>query len=168
MVVTREKARVTRGPVASAAPPLSERVKRLREAVLSSPIEITSQRSHIVTEYYKRSDGEPTVLRRARALKEVLENIPIAIWDDELIVGNLTNRRRGCLFYPEYSYRWLLRELGSVSTREIQQRHLPEEDKQVILNDIPYWVGRSVEEREKGLWQEQLGDKIDNAIEGRR
>ncbi len=126
---------------------VSERVQRLRETVVSAPKEVTADRSHIVTEYYKRSDGEPTVLRRANAFREVLQKIPIAIRDDELIVGALTDRVCGVLFYPDYSQEFLKEEIDTLSTREANKVYLSKEDKKVLLDDVEYWEGRSVEDR---------------------
>ena len=62
--------------------PTAERVVKLKDAILSEPMSIVADRSHIVTEYYKRTDGVPTPLRRAGAFKEFMENMSIKIFDD--------------------------------------------------------------------------------------
>ena len=146
---------------------VSERVQRLREAVVSAPKEVTADRSHIVTEYYKRSDGEPTVLRRANAFREVLQKIPIAIRDDELIVGALTDRVCGVLFYPDYSHKFLKEEMETLSTREANKVCLREEDKKVLLDDVEYWEGRSVEDRMEVLQQELVGSTLRDLMKAR-
>jgi len=145
----------------------SERVKRLREATITAPLEITAERSHILTEYYRRSDDEPVVLRRAKAFKEVLQNIPIAIRVDELIVGGMTDRVRGLLFYPEFTWKFLQDEMETLSTREVAKCILLEKDKQLIWEDIDYWQGRSLGEKREILWREQYGSDVRDALDAK-
>lgn len=45
----------------------SGRVRRLREKVLVTP-SLCLERGYLMTESYKETDGEPTVIRRAKAL----------------------------------------------------------------------------------------------------
>ncbi len=146
---------------------ISERVKRLREATLATIGKVSADRSHIVTEYYKRSDGESAVLRRANAFKEVLKRIPIAIGDDELIVGSLTDRVRGVYFYPEYSYKFLKEEWDILLTSESDKVCVAKEDTKIILEDAEYWVGRSVEDKLGVLVQEQYGPIMQDLREER-
>jgi len=143
--------------------PVSERVVRLKDTILGDPMSIVSDRSHIVTEYYKRTDGEPTVLRRAGAFKAFTEKMSIKIFDDELVVGCLSDRMRGCQFFPDYASRWLKDELETLSSRETEQRLISDKDIEIILSDIEYWKGRSLDEKAVALWKEQYGDRISDA-----
>jgi len=147
--------------------PISERIERLREAVLSAPVEPSAERSHLLTEYYKMSDGEPAPLRIARAFKWILEKKDIVIRDDELIAGNLTGRIRGCIFTPEFATRWISEELETLATKSVERRSLNEEDKNVLLEDLKYWKTRAVHDRQEVLWHEQYGERIHDAIESR-
>jgi pyruvate formate-lyase/glycerol dehydratase family glycyl radical enzyme len=147
--------------------PTAERVVKLKDAILSEPMSIVADRSHIVTEYYKRTDGVPTPLRRAGAFKEFLENMSIKIFDDELVVGCLSDRMRGCQFFPEYSAKWLKNELGTLASRETEQRLISDEDVKILLSDIEYWDGRSLDEKAVALWKEQYGDRIQDANDSR-
>ena len=47
------------------------------------------ERSILLWQYFRDSEEEPIVLRRARGLKYVLQEIAIDIYDDELIVGEV-------------------------------------------------------------------------------
>jgi len=62
------------------------RVRRLREAVLAVRGEWVD-RGIFIGEAYAASEGEPPVMRRARAAASVLENQSIEIREGELIVG---------------------------------------------------------------------------------
>ena len=145
--------------------PISERVKRLKANVLNARRVLTSERCHIVTEYYKRSEGEPFLLRRANAFREVLEKIPVAIRDDELIVGSLTREERGSGFYPDYYYAWLENELSTLNEREVDRYFCDEKDKKIVLGTMEYWRGRSLDDAVKRSWREQYGTRMDDAIE---
>ena len=94
--------------------PISERVERLKQNFLKAKRVLTSERAQIVTEYYRHSNGEDILLRRANAFREVLEKIPVAIRPDELIVGSLTREERGSGFHPDYYYAWLEKELKTL------------------------------------------------------
>lgn len=63
----------------------------------------------LLTESYKETEGEPIIMRRAKAFAHILANIPITIRDEELIVGSSTLAPRGCQTFPEFSYEWLER-----------------------------------------------------------
>jgi pyruvate-formate lyase len=62
-------------------------------------IKLDLQRSRLMTESFKSTDGEAMVIRRAKALAHVLNNMGIFIRDYELIVGYQTSDPNG-LFHP--------------------------------------------------------------------
>ena len=70
------------------------RVERLRQNIVRSKPELCSQRAVIITESYRQTEGEPIILRRAKALKDLLERMSIFIGDDELIVGHQAEKYR--------------------------------------------------------------------------
>ena len=45
-----------------------------------------------MTESYKETEGEPPVIRRAKALEKILKEMTIGIEDGELIVGRTTSK----------------------------------------------------------------------------
>ena len=47
---------------------------------------VTLERAIYFTESFKTTEGQPLVLRWAKALKHIAENIPVTIFPDELIV----------------------------------------------------------------------------------
>jgi pyruvate-formate lyase len=46
------------------------------------------ERARLVTESYKKTEGEPIAIRRAKALAHVLDNMTVYIRPGEMIVGN--------------------------------------------------------------------------------
>ena len=61
---------------------------------------ICIERAKIVTESYQKTEGLPYILRRAIALKDLLEKMTIFIDEEELIVGNHGSRARAALIFP--------------------------------------------------------------------
>lgn len=54
-------------------------------------IKLDLQRSRLITESYRETDGQAMVIRRARALERVLDRMNIFIRDWERIVGYQTS-----------------------------------------------------------------------------
>jgi pyruvate formate-lyase/glycerol dehydratase family glycyl radical enzyme len=81
---------------------MTERVRRLAAAARADQFPLCIAKLRIACEVYAATDGEPTLLRRARTLAAVLERLPIFIEDDELIVGQGASRPRGLEIDPEY------------------------------------------------------------------
>ena len=107
----------------------SDRIGRLVENLYKKMPEIEADRAVLYTESYKKTEGEPTIIRKAKAFANILENIPIIIRDEELIVGSATQAPRGCQTFPEYSYKWLEEEFETVTTRSADPFYITEETK---------------------------------------
>ena len=55
----------------------SPRIDLLKEALFAKKPEIEADRAVLLTESYKATENLPMIERRAKALKHILENIPI-------------------------------------------------------------------------------------------
>ena len=87
--------------------PRTKRIDLLLEELFAKMPEIETDRAVLLTESYKATEGLPIVKRRALAFEHILENIPITIRNNELVVGSATKAPRSCQVFPEYSYEWL-------------------------------------------------------------
>ena len=67
---------------------MTPRVQKLRSRYRDSLPTGDSERTRIVTDYYKTSLHEVPIIRRAKALYEILSQMTVRIEDDELIAGN--------------------------------------------------------------------------------
>src|SRR5690606_37765594 len=79
----------------AATPAGNPRIRALRERVAVDRYPLCIEKIRLLTESFRRTDGEPRILRRARSLAHVLENISIFIEDGELIVGNAASQPMG-------------------------------------------------------------------------
>ena len=126
--------------------PKSSRITRLVDHLFENMPVIESARAKLITESYKETEGEPIITRRAKAFAHILQNIPIIIREDELIVGSSTIAPRGCQTYPEFSYQWLEDELDTVATRSADPFYIAEETKQDLREVHKYWKGKTTSE----------------------
>ena len=126
---------------------VTDRVLRMYEAVRSyGPPRVTLDRAVVFTESFKDTEGQPLVLRWAKALKLFAEKAPIAIFPDELIVGRPNAwLGRWAIVYPELD--------GSVMPSGVKMFRdnkgkpgeviVTDEDERII-NEVltPYWTGK--------------------------
>lgn len=124
----------------------SPRIDRLVKALYEKMPEIESDRAVLITESYKATEGEPIITRRAKAFEHILENLPIVIREDELIVGAATKAPRGCQVFPEYSFEWLEAEFDTVATRSADPFYISEETKETLSKVYKYWSGKTTSE----------------------
>lgn len=125
------------------------RTNRIRKATLDHDYWIDGQRAVLITESYKATEGEPIVLRRAKALKHILENINIYTYEDELIVGNHAAPNNCPAVFPEFAMDWIMEELENqpFEERTLDSFKVSEETKDQLRSIAPYWKGKTVCEK---------------------
>src|SRR4030042_5448295 len=101
MALSQRETPRTEPPTLSAAPAGQDRLGRLRERFLRGQREVCIERARYLTESYRQTEGQPAVLRRARALEHILRQLTVRIDPDELIVGRITGKALGAGVYPE-------------------------------------------------------------------
>src|SRR4030042_1332740 len=87
-------------PPPDGTPASEDRVSRLRERFLRGQRQICIERARYLTESYRQSEGQPAVLRQARALEHILRHLTVRIDPDELVVGSITGRALGGGGFP--------------------------------------------------------------------
>ena len=147
MVGCRQSAASNIDTTCSREASLGERVKSLRKTVLRTP-SICTERGRLLTESYKETKGEPPLLRQAKALAKVLDEMTIFIGEGELIVGNVTSKIRGGPILPEINAQWMLEEFDNFGTREWDRfEPLTEDEKATISEFVSWWEGESLYDR---------------------
>ena len=124
----------------------SPRIERLKEELYRKMPEIEADRAVLLTESYMQTEGEPIVTRRAKAFRHIMENIPIVIRPDELVVGSATKAPRSCQVFPEFSFEWLEAEFDTVETRSADPFYISEETKNTLRTVYRYWKGKTTSE----------------------
>lgn len=124
---------------------MNQRVQKLTERVINGEPEITLDRARILTRAYQQTEGESPVIRRAKTFRKVLEELPVCIRDDELIVGSEAVKPASAQVFPEFSVDWIEREIDDFEKREDNSAfRISEDDKKELLEIIAYWKGKTV------------------------
>ncbi len=140
---------------------MTNRIQRLKAALFAKPREISLERALLYTESHRRTEGEPVILRRAKATAWILDNVQISIRDDELIAGNRTIKPRAGIMSPEMDPYWLLNELDAFPTRPQDRFTISEEDKRIYRQTLfPYWETRSM----KDFINAQMTQEVKEAV----
>ncbi|MBR5517432.1 MAG: glycyl radical protein [Clostridia bacterium] len=142
----------------------SERIDRLKEALFANKPEIESARAVLLTESYKKTEGMPMIKRRSAAFRHILENLPIIIRYDELVVGSATLKSRSCHVFPEYSYKWLEEEFDTVATRSADPFYISEKTKEELKEVYKYWDGKTTSELATSYMTKETLDAIEHNI----
>ncbi len=138
---------------AVAAVPTGDRVDRLRERFLRGQREVCIERARYLTESYRQTEGQPAVLRQARALEHILSHITVCIEPDELLVGNVTGKALAAGIYPEGIAGRILGQLPNLARRDCNPFTIAPDDERDLLEGIlPYWRGKTIEDRARELW----------------
>lgn len=120
------------------------RIEKLKKQYYASRFHIDSKRALLVTEAYKETEGEPLVVRRAKALKKICEGIDVYILPGELIVGHAAYKPRSAQVFPEFSVHWIEEELDEFESRPQDPFIVSESVKSELRSVIPYWKGRTL------------------------
>lgn len=142
----------------------SGRIDRLIDNLFRKMPEIEADRAVLLTESFRQTEGEPIILRRAKAFLHILKNIPITIRDEELIVGSATLAPRGCQTFPEFSYKWLEAEFDTVENRSADPFYISDETKKRLKEANKYWEGKTTSELATSYMDERARAAIDHNI----
>lgn len=128
---------------------LTKRMEAFREDVLSQKPYVDATRAVLATESYREHADQPTILKRAYMLKNILENMKIFIEEDTLIVGNQASSNRSAPIFPEYAMDWVIAELDEFEKRDGDVFYITEETKEQLREIAPFWYHNTT--KDKGL-----------------
>lgn len=119
-----------------------ERTRFLNDRIRTQRPGISVERARLVTESDRQTQGEPTIIKRAKALAHVLENMRVYILDEEIIVGHHADQLRYAPMFPEICDFSEI-ELDLCPNRKVDTLQISPEDREYLLNEIyPYWEGK--------------------------
>lgn len=144
--------------------PKSPRIPRLIDDLFVGMPQIETDRAVLLTESYQQTEGEPIIVRRAKAFEHILQNIPITIRPGELIVGSATKAPRSCQVFPEFSFAWLEAEFDTISTRKADPFYLAPEAKETLRQVFRYWKGKTTSELAYSYMAPETRKAIDHNI----
>lgn len=121
------------------------RVRSMIHKYLEAEGRLCIERARLATRSYQETEGEPEIIRAAKALAAVLNGIGVWIDEDELIAGHWASVLRGVPVWPEFGRgatqmgfeRGGFRALAMVS----------EEARPELDEILSYWKGRNYTDR---------------------
>lgn len=134
--------------------PQQKRIQKLRDEITNG-VEgksgvISIERAKLFTESYKQTEGEPSVIRRAKAARNVFAKLPIPVPEGQLLMGYPSAVINGAEIEPEFHCSWLdreieidgqkMKEVDAFPIRKFIEFHIDENDaKELKESIIPYW-----------------------------
>jgi len=126
---------------------MAERIALLKERHLAVEQEICIERARYFTESFRRSEAEPRIIRRARALANVLEKMTVFIEPGELIAGKQAGALRAAPVFPEFAVDWIFEEIDQLAARPADRFTVRPETREELLEICRWWKGKTVQDR---------------------
>ena len=119
----------------------SARIERLRADYLRPELIASIDREHIEVKVMKATEGEEMVLRKAKVFAAVVREMPVEIFEDELVVGWFDYEPHG-IALPVKGEPSLDSRLDILTSRERNRVTITEGQQRVLREEImPYWRG---------------------------
>ncbi|HEY3424120.1 MAG TPA: glycyl radical protein [Negativicutes bacterium] len=125
-----------------------ERVYNILNTIKGNRPRIDVERAKYFTQSFKETEGQPLILRWAKALKHIAENITVYIDDQQLLAGRAGGSGRYGILYPELDGDFLDQAIKELPARTESPFNISLEDAQVVFEEIaPYWKGKTFHEQ---------------------
>jgi formate C-acetyltransferase/4-hydroxyphenylacetate decarboxylase large subunit len=168
--------------------PSTTRGCNIKQSLLDSRCMLDPEFSLLYTEEWKKAEGEPLLIRRARAYKHAIENITPVILKDELITMQKTRYMRGAPVYLQYSQKFYPHMISKAESADddvydvgmgggrahkesdevIQMGTfgIKNEDVEPLLKACEYWQGKCIEDESDKFLKETMPeyDDLSNAF----
>jgi formate C-acetyltransferase len=144
-VLSPQEERIERGHahglVSEEARRTRPRIQRMLDGFRDQPIRLSLDRARLLTESFRESEGQPTVLRWGRGLAHVLEGLPLHIGEHDLLAGSAGPLGRYAILYPELEERFFSEGVRPSSPGD--RVVVTDDDVRIINEELrPYWKGR--------------------------
>lgn len=119
---------------------MNDRLVKLKQQLSVDKLPLCIEKFRLMTESYRETEGRPEMLRRARALANVLDKISIFIGEGELIVGNVASKPMGLEIDHDYGP-WSAEEIASLKDGGYA---IDEKDEAELLTLNSYYKQKSL------------------------
>jgi len=126
---------------------LTERIENIRQNYVNAKPAISTERAYIWTQSHKKTEGKAVCIRRAQAFYDTCAQLSVHIFEGELIVGAIGEFRKCGILTPEFSWKWVDKEMEHFADRPQDPYVMTKEQCDFVRREIfPYWQGKSLEE----------------------
>ena len=146
--------------------PISPRVARIRHRYRETKPKVCMERFRLVTEFYKAHPAMPPMIKRAKNLLNICENIPFLVNEDEVIVGELGSSYRCSALYPEYAIGWMFDEIrsGEFFTRPLDPYDIDPEDVEYFMKQEDFWRNNDLSRLTTEALPPEFSDIVGNGV----
>jgi formate C-acetyltransferase len=140
---------------------LDDRILAWRKAMRAAPWKLHAEREKYTVESWRATEGEDIQLRRAKLVKNILDNVKIAILDFDVIVGRSTPTVIGCCTSIDVCGDYIpdLREdKNEVNLTMNANASLDEESLRILRESVRVFGGKTAPEMANKAWADVLGD----------
>lgn len=132
---------------------MNKRVQKLKQRLQVDEYPICIEKARLVMDIYKQAEGDPAILRRAKATAHYLDYKTIFIEEDELIVGNVASKPMG-LEAGSLGPTWPKEDLAELKNQGLT---ISDKDEAELRVMDEYWrgKGRTVEERQGQFYDDE-------------
>jgi pyruvate formate-lyase/glycerol dehydratase family glycyl radical enzyme len=128
-------------------------MENLTAKIVRGGFPLCIEKARLITESFKQTEGEPAVIRYAKAHAHMLENIPVIIGNDELFVGEGASKPWGAEIDPFLGV-WKEDEIRSAAADGIVS--IDEADWPLIREIGRYWETRCSEYAQSKLFDDRF------------
>lgn len=116
-------------------------------------VRLCLERARFLTEAYKENDGKASIMKKAKAMEKILNNMTLYIDEGQLIVGNYASTPWSLTCYPEMALGWINKAVNNV-----YKNLLDDEGRRELQEIAEYWRGKSAQGKERGFLPDDLKD----------
>ncbi|MCL2819988.1 MAG: formate C-acetyltransferase/glycerol dehydratase family glycyl radical enzyme [Oscillospiraceae bacterium] len=120
-----------------------DRIGHLQKRMNARIPVICAERAEILTDSFRRTEGESIVMRRAKAFADILDKMTVYIEPDSLIAGNQASVNFAAPIFPEYSFDWVISELDDFENRSGDYFNITDDTKERLKKLESYWQGKT-------------------------
>jgi len=132
---------------------MNTRIQRLKKRLDLERYPVCVEKARLVMESFRKTEGELTIVRRAKATAHYLDNKTLFIEDDELIVGNVASKPMG-LEAGSLGPTWPEEDMESLRKGGLD---ISLEDEALLRSMDDYWKGkgRTLDERQGQFYDDE-------------
>lgn len=128
-------------------PKQGSRALQILHDIRGSKPQIDVERGLYFTQSFRETEGQPLMLRWAKALRHYAENATVYIDDKQILAGRGGKPGRYGILYPELDGNILADAVKKLPYRETSPFDITKEDIQIVLEEIsPFWQGKTFHE----------------------
>ena len=145
---------------------LTERMQAFREEVLDERPHVDAERAILATEAYRASLSQPSVMKRALMLENILAKMTIYIESRSLLAGNQATKNCNAPVFPEYTMKFVIDELDTFEKRDGDVFYITEETKEALRSIAPFWEGNNLRARGEALLPDEVSVFMETGVFG--